>query len=732
MKKNLLFIALLVGVITANAENFTDYVDPFIGTATTGHTYPGAVLPFGLVQVGPDTNTQGWPVSSGYHSDQPTIMGFSHTHMTGTGAPEMGDILIVPITGDAKFDAGNEKDTSTGYRSKYSHATEVAHPGYYAVTLDDYNIRAEITATLRAAIHRYTYPASGVCGVIIDTDHGIEDVTLESYVKVHDNNTIVGMRRSKGFIKDNRYYFCARFEQPFASTRLNDKGDKIYLSFNGVNGKQLLVKIGLSTVSEEGAMKNLDAEIPAWDFAAVESNATQVWNKYLSRFEIEPFNKDQRTIFYTALYHCLICPNLITDVDGYYRGWDQKVHQSKEGDYYTNFSLWDTYRALHPLLNLVYPEVNESFLRSMMQRYREIGQLPINEYGTCETECMIGYHAVPVLAEAVLMNRPGLDYNEALEAMKKAAMDDRRGVGDMKKLGFVPSEKDNYSVSETMEYSYDDWCIAMVAKKLGKTDDYNYFIKRSHNYLNHFDPETGFMRGRHADGSWVTPFDPKLVSPWGIGDFTEGNSWHYTFYEPHDMTDFITKFGGKKKFCQRLDEMFDPKNRLTDAKDIDITGVYGQYVQGNEPCHHVAYLYDFGGEPWKAQKMIAEIKNTFYLNSRDGLCGNDDCGQMSAWYLYGCLGFYPVTPGIGYYVIGSPSLKKAVIHLPGGKDFTVTAPKAQPDVFYINSARLNGKKFNRTYINISEIQAGGTLNFNLSTKPNNSWGTKDIPVAISK
>jgi predicted alpha-1,2-mannosidase len=729
-----LFVFLFCFTEIIYAQHFTKYVNPFIGTATTGHTYPGAVLPFGLVQVSPDTNTQGWAVSSGYHSDQISIMGFSHTHMSGTGAPDMGDILLMPVTGTPKFDAGNENDTSTGYRSKYRHQTEEAHPGYYAVTLDDYQIRAEITATMRAGMHRYSYPAEGQCGVLIDAEHGIEDVAIESYVKVHDNQTIVGMRRSRGFIKDNRYYFCARFEKPFASNELNQKGDKIYLRFDGINSKSLLVKVGLSTVSEEAAMRNLDTEIPDWNFEKIRDDATKIWDKYLSRIEIDALDNDQKVVFYTALYHSLIVPNLITDVDGYYRGWDKKVHLCKEGDYYTNFSLWDTYRALHPLLNLVYPDKNEAFLKSMMQRYREIGQLPINEYGTCETECMIGYHSVPVLAEAILMNRPGIDYNEALEAMKKAAMDDRRGVGAMKKLGFIPSENDNYSVSEVLEYSYDDWCIAMVAKKLGKTDDYNYFIKRSKNYRNHFDPATGFMRGRHADGSWVTPFDPKEVSPWGIGDFTEGNSWHYSFYVPHDMTHLIKMLGGKDVLCARLDTMFSRNHELVNAKDIDITGVYGQYVHGNEPSHHLTYLYNFVGKPWKTQKMVSTMKNMFYMNSRDGLCGNDDCGQMSAWYIYSAFGFYPVTPCAGYYLIGSPSLKKAVIHLPNGKDFVITAPNAKSDVFYIQSAKLNGKNYHHTFINISDIQKGGTLDFNLGTKPNKSWGTKaaDIPVSYAE
>ena len=727
-----------------SAQPLTNFADPFIGTATVGHTYPAATLPFGMVQVGPDTGVKGWEYCSGYHSPDNSIIGFSHTHLSGTGAADMGDILLMPMVGEPKFEPGTKENPESGYRSRFALSSEKAQPGYYAVKLDDPDIFAEMTATLRVGLHRYTFPKSSQAGMIIDLDHGMEDMTIESSIKVADNQTLTGYRHSSGFIKDQHIYFCARFSKPFEKItsyidgekgeekNLSGKVCKIFLHFKTAKDEKVLVKVGLSTAGEAGAMKNLDAEVPDWDFEKVATSAKKTWNEYLSKIEVQTINDDQKKIFYTALYHCLLSPNLVTDVSGTYRGWDGEVHTSTTGDLYTNFSLWDTYRASHPLYALFYPDKNVSFINSMLERYNQIGQLPINEYGSNETYCMIGYHSVPVISEAIMQDQKGFSYERAYEAMKKSAMDDSRGVGYLKKFGYIPSELESNSVSKVLEYAYDDWCLAQVSRKLWKMDDNAYFTKRAKYFQNQFDSSTGFMRGKKADGSWVSPFDPKAVSILNRGDFTEGNSWQYSFYVPQDVNTLIDLMGGDQKFCTKLDTLFNTAPTIDNERAWDVTGLIGQYAQGNEPSHHVAYLYDFAGQPWKTQQVVNQIKTTLYKSSRDGLCGNDDCGQMSAWYVFGTLGFYPVTPGIDYYAIGSPSVKSAKLHLPNGKEFEIKGTNVSDKNFYIQSATMNGQAYTKSFIKYKDLQKGGLLEFNMGDAPQKKWATKLNERPVSK
>ncbi len=746
MKKILIILFIVVCTALAIGQNkktsYTKYVDPFIGTATTGHTYPGATLPFGMVSASPDTGTYGWALCSGYHSDNNSIMGFAQTHMSGTGAGDMGDIMLMPISGKPLFDPAPHDKPDEGYRSRFRKETEKASPGYYSVYLDDYGISAEMTVSNRCAFYNFEFPKDKQTGIIFDLEHGISDRTKDCSAIVVNDRAIKGFRSSNGFINEHTYYFYVEFSEPFINitgyndwhifpeNALVDKMSKIYLQFE--SGKDISLKIGLSTVSEEGAKANLDKEIPHWDFKKTLAEANNVWEEYLSKIEVDFANEAQKKIFYTAMYHSLIVPNLITDVDGRYRGWDRKIHTSEDGDYYTNYSLWDTYRAVHPFYNLMYPKQNVSFINSMIQRYREVGQLPINEYGINETYCMIGYHAIPVLAEAIMLNIEGFDYEEAYVAMKKSAMDYSRGVGLMLKHGFIPSELENNSVSKTLEYAYDDWCIAQVAKKLKKEDDYNYFIERAKSFRNLLDPSTGFMRGRKADGNWVTPFDPRAVSILGQGDFTEGNSWQYSFYAPHDMNTLVELMGGEATFVSKLDTLFNTESKVDNKTAVDVTGLIGQYAHGNEPSHHMAYLYNFTGQTWKTQESVNKIVSTLYSDGRDGLCGNDDCGQMSCWYIYSTLGFYPVTPAIGYYVIGSPSVKSAKLNLPNGKVFSINVLKSSPENIYIQSVKLNGEKYDKSYIQIEDITRGGKIEFTMGATPNMKWGTSPESRPLSK
>ena len=722
---------LIAGCTGKKAVRYADLVDPMIGTAYNGHTFPGAILPFGFISASPDTDTEGWSHCSGYHYDDTSIMGFSQTHVSGTGAADMCDIMLVPVTGYPKFEPGTLDDPDSGYRSRFSHSSEKSRPGYYSVRLDDYGIDCEVTVTERCAVYRFRYPGDKPAGVLFDMGHGNADVTTDCGVEQAGERSVKGFRRSKGFVRDHAYYFWADFSEDL--TGVQERGDSIL--YVGVPaGKTLVVKLGLSTVSEEGAKANLEKEVGNTSFERILAAADAKWNDALSCIEATCIDEDHAKIFYTALYHSLIMPNLITDIDGRYCGWDGKVHQGGEGeDLYTNYSLWDTYRALHPFFNIICPEMNVKFINSWLERYRQIGQLPINEYGICETFCMIGYHAIPVIADAISQGIGGFDYDLAYEAMKQVAEDPLRGVGLYKEYGYIPSGMEGNSVSKTVEYCYDDWCIAKVARILGHEDEAEYYTKRSLFYRNLYDPGTKFLRGRLADGKWNEPFNPLQTSRLNHKDYTEGNAWQYTFYVPQDMTSYIDIVGGDDVFESRLDEMFS-----TDfTKDVhivaDVTGLIGQYAHGNEPSHHAAYLYDFVGSPWKTQSLVSRIKQDLYTSSPDGLCGNDDCGQMSSWYVLSCLGFYPVTPAIGYMVIGSPSVKEATIKVKDGAKLHIVVENASDRNVYIQGVTIDEVPYEKSYLPVDKLTGGAEIRFVMGPDPNKEWGSSagDRPVSIA-
>jgi predicted alpha-1,2-mannosidase len=736
--KKILHIATFLFILFSCSKEqvkLISFVDPFIGTGAHGHTYPAACVPFGMVQVGPDTGVEGWDWCSGYHTSDNSIMGFSHTHVSGTGCPDMGDILIMPMIGEPRFDPGTKDEPGKGYRSRFNRSSEVAKPGYYAVKLEDCGVYAEMTASQRVGFHRYTFPESSASSFILDMGHGIADSVVSSFLKVIDDRTIVGYRNSSGFVKDQHVYFCAKFSKPFEAItsfsdgqkgnwkKLSGRINKLVLQFKTSQNEKILVKVGLSTTSESGAAKNIDVEIPHWDFEKTLSEAENTWERYLSKIEIESDNKEQKKTFYTALYHCLVSPNLISDVDGSYRGWDGKIHQDATKMFYTNFSLWDTYRALHPLYVLLYPDKDVAFINSMLQRYDEIGTLPINEYGINETYCMIGNHSIPVIADAFLKGLKGFDTGKAYEAIRSSAttIHPKSDWDLYNKYGYLPFDLiKEESVSRTLELCYDDFCVAQIAKALGKTDDYAYFSKRSNYYKNLFDPQTKFMRGRDSNGNWRIPFDLFLISHSGTsgGDYTEGNTWQYTWSVQQDVDGLIGLMGSKIVFTNKLDSLFKQSQIIKSTGfSGDVSGLIGQYAQGNEPSHHIAYLYDYVEQSWKTQHLVDTIKNTLYNNTREGLCGNDDCGQMSAWYVFSSLGFYPVTPVKDDYMIGTPSFKKATIHLPNGKKFVISASNVSKKKYYIESAILNHHDFPQTAISYSVIQNGGLLEFNMGEIP---------------
>ncbi|MGA3013913.1 MAG: GH92 family glycosyl hydrolase [Bacteroidales bacterium] len=728
MNKNILFSALLISLVlncfSQKNDHQTDFVNPFIGTGGHGHTYPGACLPFGMVQLSPDTRLDGWDACSGYYGTDTIIYGFSHTHLNGTGCSDYGDILVMPVTGNVSL-------ANYGYRSVF-HPTpqgEEAKAGYYKVYLNSNHIVAELTATLRAGFHCYTFPASKVAGIVIDLKH--RDKVIESSLKIVSDTEVEGMRISQAWAQRQIVYFVARFSKPFTSCRVNSlnsnilvgkeiNGDSIIscFTFSTQENEKILVKVGLSAVSCDGARKNLDTEIPGWDFEKVVKDASMAWNKELSKIEIQGGTQNQRATFYTALYHAFLNPNLYMDVDGKYLGRDLKVHQAKGFDYYTVFSLWDTYRAAHPLYTLLEPRRDNDFIKTFLHQYEDGGMLPVWELSSNETGCMIGYHSVPVIVDAYIKRIRDYDVDEALNAMKHSAEQDHLGLKYYRTQGFIPGDKESESVSKTLEYSYDDWCIAQMAKSTGKETDYKRYIQRAQYYKNIFDPTTGFMRAK-MNNTWFSPFDPEEVN----FNYTEANAWQYSFYVPQDMDGFISLLGGKEQFTKKLDALFAAESKTTGRDQSDISGMIGQYAHGNEPSHHIAYLYDYSGEPWKTQELTHWICNELYFNSRDGLCGNDDCGQMSAWYVLSAMGFYQLTPGYPVYAIGSPLFSQASLHLDNGKTFTIKADGVSEKNFYIQSASLNGKPYNKCYITHSDILAGGVLTFLMGPNPNKSWGT---------
>ena len=713
-----------------------DYVNPFIGTGGHGHTYPGATLPFGMVQLSPDTRLEGWDGCSGYHYSDSVIYGFSHTHLSGTGIADYCDILLMPTTGRYFLNNGYKTGVSNGYASRFSKKTEKAAPGYYAVRLDDYDIQVELTATTRVGLHKYLFPKNKKDFVILDLTH--RDQVLDSYFKQVNAYEFEGLRRSRSWAQDQYVYFVMRFNQPIKQLHLavNDsvipnleetrgKNIKAVFDFGRLKNPELLVKVGISAVSAEGARKNLEAELPDWDFNRVRTQARRIWNRELKKIAVKASAKT-KTIFYTALYHTMIVPNVFMDTDGRYRGTDLKIHRAKNFTNYTVFSLWDTFRATHPLYTIIEQARTNDFIKTFIHQYLNGGQLPVWELAGNYTGCMIGYHSVSVIADAYLKGLRDYDINTAFEAMKHSAMMDHLGLKYYKTLGYIPADKEPSSVSKTLEYAYDDWCIAQVAKALNRTDDYAYFLKRAQFYKNIFDPRTKFMRPKYS-GAWKFPFDPREVD----FNYTEANAWQYTFFVPQDVDGLIRLTGGAQAFARKLDQLFTAESKTTGRKQADITGLIGQYAHGNEPSHHIAYLYDYAGQPWKTQAMVHKILHEMYSDRPDGYAGNEDCGQMSAWYVLSAMGFYSVTPGSGIYAIGTPILKEARLNLENGHTFVIQVKNLSPQNKYIQSATLNGQPYFHSYLSHQTILNGGKLVFIMGLKPNRHWGASqnDRPVA---
>ncbi|MGO8701939.1 MAG: GH92 family glycosyl hydrolase [Limisphaerales bacterium] len=705
---------------------------PLVGTADHGHTYPGATVPFGMVQLSPDTPIKGWDGCSGYHYTDSAVVGFSHTHLSGTGCGCLGDVLLMPTVGEIQFNPD-------GYKSAFSHEREHATPGDYRVFLDDPKIAVELTATARCGFHKYTFPAADNAHIILDLAHGVGNEAFETSLTVENDTTVSGTRFSEGWGGKREVYFVMRFSKPFASVVLERDGQRLAsdardgkarsmkASFNYSTAahETILVKVGISGTGIDGARKNLAAEIAAWDFDHVRASAVAQWKKVFEAVDVNSFDPHVRTTFYANLYLSCLAPVLFNDADGIYRGMDHKNHQGEGFQNYTTFSLWDTYRAENPLLIILQPRRVDDIIQTLLGEYRQNGQhtTPIWPLWGNETWCMIGYHSVAVMADAYLKGFRGFDAETAYQAMRDTAMQDRNGLASYKERGYVASTPHGEAASRTIEYSFDDWSLARMADALGHKEDAQLFYKRSANYRNLFDGSVRFFRGRKADGSWRSPFVVNAL----VGDeYTEADAWQYAFGAQQDVPGMIALYGGDEPFIQKLDSLFTADSTIQTTIP-DISGLIGQYSQGDEQCHHVAYLYNYAGAPYKTQQHIRQVMAAMYNDTPAGQCGNADCGQMAAWYVFSALGFYPMNPDSGIYAIGSPVVNKAVLHLDAdkyhGRAFTVLAEKNAPENIYIQSATLNGKPLNRAWLRHEEIIAGGTLRLVMGSKPNTEWGS---------
>lgn len=725
------------------ASGLTQYVDPYIGTGFHGHVFVGANVPFGAVQLGPTNISEGWDWCSGYHISDSTIIGFQHTHLSGTGIGDLGDISFMPTTGPINVYKGSNKDLKSGYVSLFSHKDEVVKPGYYKVKLKKYDIGVELTASTRVGMHKYTFPASKGAHILIDLQEGIGwDRPMETYIKQVDKNTICGYRFSKGWADDQRIYFTAVFSKPIKTFAVYDstanvkgtelKGEKVkgVISFATTKGEVVYAKVGISPVSAENAMLNIKAEIPGWDFNKVVAEADAAWNKQLQKIRIKADSLSQMKKFYTAFYHTMIAPSIFNDVNGEYWGTDKKVHKNEGFNNVTTFSLWDTYRSNNPLSTIIHPEHVNDMINSMLAIYQQQGSLPVWHLMANETNCMVGYSAVPVVADALLKGYKGFDANLAYEAMKTTAMSDDRGIKYVKKYGYIPADSSRESVSMGLEYAIDDWSLAQVAKKLGKTEDYAYFSKRGAYYKNYYDAKAGFMRGRLSQDAWRTPYSP-FISIHETGDFTEGNGWQYTFLVPQDVEGLIDMLGGVDKFNTKLDSLFIAQGDMGKFKSPDVSGLIGQYAHGNEPSHPMSYYYAYSGKPWKTAEKVRFILDDFYTDKPDGIIGNEDVGQMSAWYVLSAVGFYPVNPANGLYVFGSPVVNEATLQLQGNKKFHVVVKNNGPKNKYIESMTLNGADHTKTYIKHTDVMQGGELVIIMGDKPGTVWGVGEADKAVS-
>jgi len=729
------------------SKNNIAYVNPFIGTGGHGHTFPGATTPNGMVQLSPDTRTAGWDACGGYHYTDNSILGFSHTHLSGTGIGDLGDVLFMPFTGKSKINRGTPEDPDSGYRSRFSHEKETSIPGYYAVDLLDYDIKAELTASTRVGFHRYGFPKDKNKGLVIDLNHTIHDrQVVDSEFKIISDTEIVGRKHIKGWAPNRHIYFHAKFDQPFTCQLFQGDSEQVdinhlegqnlvaILNFENENSNTVLSKVGISSVDYEGAKKNLLEEIPDWDFDKTKEDAYKAWEKELDVINVQGGSEDEKTIFYTGLYHTAMTPYIFNDVDGRYRGMDQNIHVSKDKNMYTVFSLWDTFRGFHPLMTIIHPNKNEDFINSLLNQYDQGGILPKWELNGNYTGTMIGYHSVPVIVDAYFKGARNFDVEKAYEAMVHAAtynVDGIKTFSDVVKeklspkakmynetLGFIPSDLENESVSKALEYAYNDWCIAQMAKDLGKNEDYQRFMERSKHYQKYFDKETGFMRGVNEDKTFREPFDSKF-SQHRKADYVEGNAWQWLWFVPHDVDGLVDLMGGKEKFVTKLDELFSTGSEITgEESSSDISGLIGQYAHGNEPSHHITHMYNYVGESWKTQKLTDSIMSSLYFNNPNGLSGNEDCGQMSAWYILNAMGFYSFCPGNTTYSIGRPIFDDVVINLSNGKHFTIKTKNNSAKNKFIQSLKLNGKTMTEPFFDHSDIWNGGTLEFEMGPDEN--------------
>ena len=745
-------VALLVAVGLATSScsrqetcnDYTQYVNVFIGTGGHGHTYPGAVVPHGAIQPSPDTRIYGWDACSGYYYNDSTINGFSHTHLSGTGCCDLGDVLIMPTVGEQDITQEEERGQTKAYASAFSHEREKAEPGYYSVMLDRYGIQAEITSTTRGAIHRWTFPKTEDAGVIVDLDYSLEDQTnIGMQLEVISDTEVVGHKMTKYWAFDQYINFYAKFSKPFTYTIVDDTvtvGDKqkprrkALLKFAGTEeGEVIYAKVGISAVDIDGAKNNVLSEIPEWDFDGVKAAAHQRWNEYLAKIDIETGDADHRTIFYSALYHAGLQPYTFTDADGRYYGMDMKVHQGDaEKPVYTIFSTWDTFRAWHPLQTIIAPEFNGELVKSLLLKAREGGILPMWELCSNYTGCMIGYHSVPIIADAYIKGYRDIDINEAYKAMRRTAEYDTTGIIAPKavaailmnqakywknKVGYVPCDKDNEAVAKALEFAYNDWCIAQIAKEVGDTAGVALYENFAKAYKIYYDPEVGYMRGKDSEGKWRTPFDPAR-STHRSDDYCEGNAWQWSWFVPHDPEGLMELVGGKDVFLSKLDALFAASSEITgESVSADISGLIGQYAHGNEPSHHIIHFYNYAGQPWKTQELIDQVLYTLYFNTDNGLSGNEDCGQMSAWYILNAMGFYQVCPGKPVYSIGRPLYDKVTINLTNGKKFVIEAINNSRENKYIQSMELNGKALTEPFFTHDDIMQGGKLVFTMGNTP---------------
>lgn len=729
-------------------KDYAASVNPFVGTGGHGHTFPGAVVPNGMIQPSPDTRIDGWDASSGYYYEDSLMNGFSHTHLSGTGCADYGDFLLMPTVGEQVCNPQDFSKQNLPFASNFSHASEVAEPGYYSVFLDRYGVRAEMTATKRAALHRFTFPETEKAGFILDLDYSIQHQTnLDMQVEVVSDTEIRGHKLSQYWAFDQQLSFYAKFSKPFTyevlrDTLIDQNGKKqprckVLLQFATQKDEQVMVKMAVSAVDMEGAQKNLEAEIPRWDFEGIRKSARQAWNNYLSKIDVTTAEQDDKTIFYTAMYHTAISPNLFTDVDGRYLGMDLKTHQGDVNQpVYTTFSLWDTFRALHPLLSIIDPAKNNDYIRSLLLKAQEGGVLPKWELAGNYTATMIGYHAASLMADAYTKGYADFDLNEAYKACIRAAEYDTTGIKCPElvlpvlmpmaryyknTLGYIPCDRENESVAKALEYAYDDYCISILAEAVGDYKNQEKYAKFAKAYELYFDPSTRFMRGLDSKGKWRTPFNPR-ASNHRNDDYCEGTAWQWTWFVPHDVEGLVGLMGGEDAFVGKLDSLFTASSQMEgEVVSADITGLIGQYAQGNEPSHHVIHMYNYVNRPWQTQELLDRVFKEQYRNDPDGLSGNEDCGQMSAWYILNSMGFYQVCPGKPVYSIGRPIFDKVVINLPENKTFTITALNNSKENKYIQAVKLNGKDLVTPFFEHKDMINGGTLEFVMTNQPT-QWG----------